>query len=1208
MKIKKYGITVIVVLFIIALFSSISVLAAENTTEFFGGDGTENNPYIIGKKEHLNNVRNYPDSCFELVVDLTFEEVDFAEGGDFYNQGKGWEAFPTFTGIFDGGNKTIYGLTITAKNPASGMAGLFGRNEGTIKSLKLEGIAYKIDDKVSSNVYIGGIVAYNNGIVKNCNIAGDTLYSYFADESIAYIGGISGFNAGTIQNCSNMTNLSDESYYVHNGGIAGYNKGIISSCYNMGNIGYSHFSGGIAGTNENVINNCFNLGKIQYKMNSSAFIAGGICATNSGDISTSYNASLVKTDGDNPNISKSTGTVEDCYYYSCSLDWGEFSSGLTKEQMQMEQSFSGFDFSEIWMLDKNSEYPFPVLRNAEPILLSESSSDLFGGGTGFYWDPYVISTYEHFNNIRQFPDAFYIFTDNISISATNWEPFKFAGAIDGNGNTISINGSRSLQVYEKYYTSASYSIFEHNSGLISKLNIVTNLQFTLYGRLYFYAAGLVSYNDGMIHDCKINGLLKANEADPNYTLVSVTIGGVAGENTGIIKNCFNSSAINVDTQVGTIGGIAGNSIYGTIISCSNQGNLTALGNVHGDYNPSMSAGGIAGSISSAQIIHCTNNGDISASSITYRKSGHSYSLVYLYAHAGGIAGKSYNSDGMIANCINNGSISSSTNAGSVPSNVYISFSGGICGSGYYKMVSGAAIHAEATGNVCTITGCINNGNISTTSSKNGGGYTYPIYKGSFLGGFGKSGSNATYSYDTASSSATPEIDSDNFCYYLNAQTCSNPEMLIQDTYTGFDFENEWIMLPGAYPYPQLRTNLATPVKSIYVAKQASAPLECVNGHFVSYNGLKVGILFEDGTSVVAEPWLECFSLLDINSKGTHSIPLTVLECKTDDSVEIIVRDKRLTAIAVETQPTKTRYLTDEKTISLDGAVLQLTYDDTSTEIIDITSDMVSGFNPGVVGTQTLTVTYDDKTCPLYITVYEVSSISIKTPPSKTKYVQGQTISSQGGVLTVTYSDGIEEDFSLEVAELDYPKNLTGNIQATAKYLYFTTSFPITVNERIVKSMKIETEPSTTVYFIGEELDLSGGTIKVDFESDDNYYEIIPIDKSMVSGFDSSKIGYPTITVTYENKTDDFLVRVREYDSSFTQISLTRSNNEILVSAKRVPDFAVVYVAQYDINGRMLSLYATYDGMSIEIEKDMHSACAFLWNKNNISPYVGKITL
>ena len=516
----------------------------------------------------------------------------------------------------------------------------------------------------------------------------------------------------------------------------------------------------------------------------------------------------------------------------------------------------------------------------------------------------------------------------------------------------------------------------------------------------------------------------------------------------------------------------------------------------------------------------------------------------------------------------------------------------------------ACLHAEPTKKTCKITGCINNGNTSTESSWN-----WPssgVYKGPFFGGFKGDGSETTYCYDTTSSSE--KIDSDNFCYYLNAQTCSNPKMLIQDTYTDFDFENEWIMLPGSYPYPQLRRNLITPVKSIYIAEKASAPLECVNGHFISYNGLKLGVLFEDGTSIVTEPWSEWFSLLDINSKGNHSIPLTVLGCKTDDVVDIIVRDKLLASVAVETQPTKTRYCTDEETIALDGAVIQLTYDDTSTEIIDITSDMVSGFNPGVVGTQTLTVTYDDKTCPLYITVYEVSSISIKTPPSKTKYVQGQTISSQGGVLTVKYSDGVEKDFSLDVAELDYPKNLTGNIQATVKYLGFTTSFPITINNRIVTSVKIETEPSTTVYFIGEELDLSGGTIKVDFESDDNYYEIIPIDKSMVSGFDSSKIGYPTITVTYESKADDFLVRVREYDSSFTQVLLARSNDEILVSAKRVPSFAVVYVAQYDINGKLLSLYTAHNEMKINIETNMYQTYAFLWNKNNISPYCEKVNL
>ena len=48
----------------------------ENTTEFLGGNGTEENPYLISNKTHLNNVRNYLDAHFKMVADIEFTEAD----------------------------------------------------------------------------------------------------------------------------------------------------------------------------------------------------------------------------------------------------------------------------------------------------------------------------------------------------------------------------------------------------------------------------------------------------------------------------------------------------------------------------------------------------------------------------------------------------------------------------------------------------------------------------------------------------------------------------------------------------------------------------------------------------------------------------------------------------------------------------------------------------------------------------------------------------------------------------------------------------------------------------------------------------------------------------------------------------------------------------------------------------------------------------
>lgn len=124
-----------------------SAVQAENTTEFSGGDGTPANPYLISNKEDLENVRKYRQAYFKMEEDIFFTESDFAENGDFYNGGRGWEPIGTdsaipFLRVFDGAGHTIEGLYINSGNAYSG---LFGYNTGTVKNLRLSDSSVKSD-------------------------------------------------------------------------------------------------------------------------------------------------------------------------------------------------------------------------------------------------------------------------------------------------------------------------------------------------------------------------------------------------------------------------------------------------------------------------------------------------------------------------------------------------------------------------------------------------------------------------------------------------------------------------------------------------------------------------------------------------------------------------------------------------------------------------------------------------------------------------------------------------------------------------------------------------------------------------------------------------------------------------------------------------------------------------------------------------------
>ena len=106
----------------ITVLTANAAAASGNTTDFLGGSGTEADPYLISNKTHLNNVRNYLNANFKLMCDIDFADADFAEGGAFYNNGKGFTPIGSwtnkFTGTFDGNGFAVKKLYINTDSDA----------------------------------------------------------------------------------------------------------------------------------------------------------------------------------------------------------------------------------------------------------------------------------------------------------------------------------------------------------------------------------------------------------------------------------------------------------------------------------------------------------------------------------------------------------------------------------------------------------------------------------------------------------------------------------------------------------------------------------------------------------------------------------------------------------------------------------------------------------------------------------------------------------------------------------------------------------------------------------------------------------------------------------------------------------------------------------------------------------------------------------
>lgn len=242
----------------------------QNTTEFAGGKGVSYSPYLVSTKEHLNNVRKYPNAHFKQIKDIVFSDKDFAQGGAYYNNGYGWtpigkDSSSIFKGSYDGGGYAVKKLKIDIKTANSAYGGLFGYSSGILKNITIENSSINVSAEGTS--YAGGIVGYQNGdTIENCHNKNTSAKAQYAGGIVGYA-----YNVDEIKDCTNSGNVLG----TNMGGIVGsaYYVDKITNCKNTANFIRNDRSGaciggivGIVGAKKTsgsiVIDNCINAGRI----------------------------------------------------------------------------------------------------------------------------------------------------------------------------------------------------------------------------------------------------------------------------------------------------------------------------------------------------------------------------------------------------------------------------------------------------------------------------------------------------------------------------------------------------------------------------------------------------------------------------------------------------------------------------------------------------------------------------------------------------------------------------------------------------------------------------------------------------------------------------------------------------------------------------------------------------------------------------------
>jgi filamentous hemagglutinin family protein len=309
-----------------------------------------------------------------------------------WNSGAGFtpigNAATHFTGIFDGLGHSISNLTINL--PTAYYVGLFGYTDtgSVIQNVGLSG------GSVSGANYVGGLAGYSAGAVSNSYATGSVSGS-------VDVGGLVGYNTGAINASYATGNVTGTGSNV--GGLSGYNYGTINSSYATGNVGGTGSNvGGLVGNNYGsgssygTINNSYASGRVS----GASYVGGLVGDNNGGIINNSYAIGSVSGAGNSVGglvgNNAATGAINGSFWNSDVNATGigvdnnssvTTATGLSSIDMQQSANFSGWDFSNTWVMYDGYTNPL-LLTFITPITVTANNASVtydkvaYSGGNG----------------------------------------------------------------------------------------------------------------------------------------------------------------------------------------------------------------------------------------------------------------------------------------------------------------------------------------------------------------------------------------------------------------------------------------------------------------------------------------------------------------------------------------------------------------------------------------------------------------------------------------------------------------------------------------------------------------------------------------------------------------------------------------------------------------------------------------------------------
>ena len=426
------------------------------------------------------------------------------------------------------------------------------------------------------------------------------------------------------------------------------------------------------------------------------------------------------------------------------------------------------------------------------------------------------------------------------------------------------------------------------------------------------------------------------------------------------------------------------------------------------------------------------------------------------------------------------------------------------------------------------------------------------------------------------------LDSD--VYYLDPGTyrIAAHEKIVRDGAVKYNIMLFYYSEPFTVSYskPIKGIEITTvPTKTIYTAGEGFDP-----------NGMEIKVTYEDESfEILSEgfTWSPENAFANNDDKVTISYTLNGETYTTDLAVTVNPSYDVLESIELNTPPTKTNYI-EGQSFDPAGMVVTGTYEGGVSK--EITGYTIAPSGALTVNDSVITITYilNGKTCTTTqeITVEPkcLESITIITPPTKTKYEIGDRFDKTGMVVTAKWNDDCTEVITAYKCTPEYFESITD----TEVTISFTDAFRIgnitktakqAVTVKALDSISITTPPDKTVYTHLESFDKTGMVVTAKY-SDNSTAEITDYIIVPAGGLNTTDT---SVTISYTEKgitkTAIQAITVNERDDLEKIIILSGPDKTAYVAGEIFAPAGMIVDAVYNNASALISNHYEFDNIN-----------------------------